>query len=63
MALSTRTSLRSKPRSTDCLNRLMRAKSLTLGLAAGVIGGLFGVGGGLVIVPGLVLWLGFEQRR
>ncbi len=45
------------------MNRLMRAKSLTLGLAAGVIGGLFGVGGGLVIVPGLVLWLGFEQRR
>ena len=41
----------------------MRAKSLVLGLAAGVIGGLFGVGGGLLIVPGLVLWLGFEQRR
>ena len=41
----------------------MRAKSLILGLAAGVIGGLFGVGGGLIIVPGLVLWLGFEQRR
>ena len=41
----------------------MRAKSLVLGLAAGVIGGLFGVGGGILIVPGLVLWLGFEQRR
>ena len=34
-----------------------------LGLAAGFIGGLFGVGGGLLVVPGLVLWLHFEQRR
>ena len=41
----------------------MRAKSLIIGLTAGVVGGLFGVGGGLLIVPGLVLWLGFEQRR
>ncbi|MEE9473339.1 MAG: sulfite exporter TauE/SafE family protein [Acidimicrobiia bacterium] len=41
----------------------MRVKSLTLGLAAGIIGGLFGVGGGLLVVPGLVLWLGFDQRR
>lgn len=34
-----------------------------LGLAAGFIGGLFGVGGGIVIVPGLVLWLGMQQHR
>ena len=34
-----------------------------LGLAAGIIGGLFGVGGGLLVVPGLVLLLAFEQRR
>ena len=52
-----------RTRPTDCLNRPMRVKSLTLGLAAGIIGGLFGVGGGLLVVPGLVLWLGFEQRR
>jgi uncharacterized membrane protein YfcA len=32
-------------------------------VAAGFIGGLFGVGGGLLVVPGLVLWLHFEQRR
>ena len=34
-----------------------------IGLAAGIVGGLFGVGGGIVIVPGLVLALGFSQVR
>ena len=38
-------------------------RSGVLGLSAGFIGGLFGVGGGLVIVPGLVLWLGITQHR
>lgn len=41
----------------------MRWQGATLGLAAGLVGGLFGVGGGLLVVPGLVLWLHFEQRR
>lgn len=39
------------------------AGGAALGLAAGFIGGLFGVGGGVVMVPGLVLLLGFEQHR
>ena len=39
------------------------AGGAALGLAAGFIGGLFGVGGGIVMVPGLVLLLGFEQHR
>lgn len=30
-----------------------------IGLAGGVLSGLFGIGGGLVVVPGLVLLLGF----
>lgn len=35
---------------------------MMLGVAAGVIGGMFGIGGGLVIVPALILAFGFEQR-
>lgn len=33
-----------------------------VGLAAGALGGLFGVGGGLIIVPGLVLVAKLERR-
>jgi uncharacterized membrane protein YfcA len=36
---------------------------LAIGLLAGLMSGLFGVGGGTVIVPLLVLLLGFDQRR
>jgi uncharacterized membrane protein YfcA len=31
--------------------------------AAGVFSGLFGVGGGTIIVPLLVLWFGYSQRE
>jgi uncharacterized membrane protein YfcA len=33
-----------------------------IGLAGGVFSGLFGVGGGVVMVPLLVLWAGYGQR-
>jgi hypothetical protein len=36
---------------------------LGIGLFAGVLSGMFGIGGGIVIVPALTLLLGMEQRR
>jgi uncharacterized membrane protein YfcA len=38
-------------------------RAIVLGLAAGFFGGLFGVGGGLVMVPGMVLLIGLVQHR
>jgi len=37
-------------------------KLAAIGTLAGLFSGLFGVGGGSVIVPLLVLWLGFGER-
>jgi uncharacterized protein len=37
-------------------------KLAVIGTAAGMFSGLFGVGGGSVIVPLLVLWLGYDER-
>lgn len=37
--------------------------AVAIGLAAGLLSGLFGVGGGTVIVPMLVLLLAYDQRR
>ncbi len=34
-----------------------------VGTAAGLFSGLFGVGGGVIMVPLLVLWLGYDERR
>ena len=33
-----------------------------IGLLGGVAAGLFGVGGGIVIVPALIYWAGFSQQ-
>jgi uncharacterized protein len=36
---------------------------VVIGLIGGVTAGLFGVGGGIVIVPALIYWAGFSQHR
>ena len=38
------------------------AKLIVIGTLAGLFSGLFGVGGGSVIVPLLVLWLAYDER-
>ncbi len=38
-------------------------KLAAIGTLAGVFSGLFGVGGGTVIVPLLILWLGYGPRE
>jgi len=34
---------------------------LLVGLAAGILGGMVGIGGGIIIVPALIYLLGFSQ--
>lgn len=36
---------------------------LLIGLAAGVLSGLVGVGGGLIVVPALVFFMGYSQHQ
>ena len=36
---------------------------VAIGVVSGFLSALFGVGGGIVIVPLLMLWAGFEVRR
>ena len=35
---------------------------ILVGIAAGILGGLVGVGGGIIIVPSLVYFIGFSQK-
>ncbi|MCS6884039.1 MAG: sulfite exporter TauE/SafE family protein [Acidobacteriota bacterium] len=36
---------------------------LVIGLSAGLLSGLFGIGGGLIIVPSLIYFVGFSQHK
>src|SRR5215211_6744849 len=36
---------------------------IIIGLAAGMLSGLVGVGGGIIVVPALVFFLGFSQQQ
>jgi hypothetical protein len=37
--------------------------AIAIGLAAGIVAGLLGVGGGVLFVPGLVIFLGLGQHQ
>jgi uncharacterized membrane protein YfcA len=41
----------------------LEPRFVAIGLAGGVLSGLLGVGGGIVIVPLLVLWAAYGQRE
>ena len=36
---------------------------IAIGVAAGILSGLFGVGGGILMVPAMVLLVGFSQQQ
>lgn len=36
---------------------------IILGLFAGALSGLIGIGGGVIIVPSLIFWFGFSQQE
>jgi len=36
---------------------------LGIGLAAGIVSGVLGIGGGIIIIPALVMLLGFSQKQ
>ena len=44
------------------IDRAQLLRLAAIGTAAGVFSGLFGVGGGTVIVPLLILWFGYGER-
>lgn len=49
---------KSKPMGTETILLL-----IVIGLIAGVLSGLVGVGGGIIVVPALVFFLGFNQHE
>lgn len=42
---------------------MLQVSYVLLGLAAGVMSGLFGIGGGLIIIPALIYVFGFSQHQ
>jgi uncharacterized membrane protein YfcA len=52
---------RRDPTTRPGAQRVLRLAAI--GTGAGVFSGLFGVGGGTVIVPLLVIWLGYGERE
>jgi uncharacterized membrane protein YfcA len=44
------------------MNKMAIALYLAFGLVAGILSGLLGIGGGIFVIPGLVLLMGFSQK-
>jgi len=42
---------------SNILNQL-----LLIGLVSGIAGGMFGIGGGAIMIPAMVLVIGFDQK-
>ena len=45
------------------ISRKQIQHSIVVGILAGILAGMFGVGGGFLMVPLYVLWMGLDQRR
>src|SRR6266542_2606509 len=48
---------------TPALRRLLEPQLAAIGIAGGILSGLLGVGGGVVMVPLLVVWAKYGQRE
>lgn len=51
-----------QPRPRPSLSGTQLAAAVAVGVVAGFLAGLFGVGGGILIVPGLIMLMGLGQR-
>ena len=45
------------------MDTLTLVRLIVIGGGAGLVSGLFGIGGGILIVPALVVWLGYTQQQ